>query len=218
MILYLYFMKRCYLLILTVVITQAVNAGIFTGNARKVVDTNQFAPAFKKVPEYPGGMKAFSRYISKNLKYPDIANLVGINGKVYVSFVINQDGKVIEVTPVSCIGAGCESEAVRIIENSKQWTPGLLDGRPVRVQYTVPIDFNISKEKVRFNDLKSSAYGFVFNIKGVLYSIDEAKIILGRSFTPDQVEIAEPFFNYNNDPKFIMPDKKDVYLIIIKSS
>jgi protein TonB len=170
------------------------------------------------VPEFPGGMEAFSYYLSKNLRYPDVARLIGINGKLNVSFVIERDGKLTNITTKNCIGAGCEAEAIRLFQISPAWKPGVQNGRRVRVAYTVPIRFIIEPGKVYMKELRKSGYGFVFNIKGNLYTIDEAEKILGKDFMSDQVEIAEPFFNYNKIEKFDMPDKKEVYLLIFKST
>jgi protein TonB len=170
------------------------------------------------IPEYPGGQKAFQDYIAKNLRYPGVAQLIGIDGKVVVSFTVGPDGRVTNVYPAHCIGAGCESEAVKVIEGSKQWKPGSQDGRPVRVMYSVPINFFNPKEDVTLRELRNSDYGFVFNIRDTLYTIDEAKKILGRSFPAKDIKIAEPFYNYNNIEKFNMPDKKEVYLLIFKST
>ncbi|HZY36871.1 MAG TPA: energy transducer TonB [Mucilaginibacter sp.] len=172
------------------------------------------------VPEFPGGLPAFSNFISKNLKYPEVARLIGINGRVIVSFVVERDGKVNNVTPVSCVGAGCEAEAERVLEQSPTWKPGTQDGVPVRVQYSVPISFTLDgkDKKTYMRNLQNSDYGFVFSIKDTLYTLDEAQKILGRSFDPNLIKTAEPFYNYDKLPKFDMPDKKEVYLVIMKSN
>jgi len=174
----------------------------------------------ENVPEFPGGVQAFSGFIGKNLKYPEVARLIGINGRVVVSFVVDQYGKVNDVKPVSCVGAGCEAEAVRILEMSPAWKPGSQDGKPVRVQYSVPISFTLegNDRKTNMRNLRNSGYGFVFSIKDTLYTIDEAEKILGRSFDPHEILTTEPFYNYEKQSKFDMPDKKEVYLIIMKSS
>jgi len=173
----------------------------------------------EKVPEFPGGMQAFSTYLVKNLRYPDVARLIGLNGRLVMSFVVDTSGKVTQATPVNCIGAGCEAEAARLLEASPAWSRGMQDGRPVRVQYSVPIGFTIGgNEKTNMRSLRNSNYGFVFSIKDTLYTIDEAQKILGRSFDPNDVRAAEPFYNYDKLPKFDMPDKKEVYLIIMKSN
>ena len=82
--------------------------------------------------------------------------------------------------------------------------------------YSVPIDFHNPKDEVTLRELRNSDYGFVFNIKDTLYTIDEAKQIIGRSFSTKDIEIAEPFYNYNKLAKFEMPDKKEVYVLIFK--
>lgn len=184
----------------------------------KKQESKKISIAVEQEPTFPGGYTAFSKYLSKNVRYPDVARLIGINGRVVVTFIVERDGSVSHATPVRCIGAGCESAAVNVVELSPKWKPGIQNGKLVRVAYAVPINFNIDMGKVTMKTLRKSDYGFIFNIKGVLYTIDEAEAIIGKSFMSDQVQIAEPFFNYNNVAKFEMPDKKEVYLIILKSS
>ncbi|OOQ60228.1 energy transducer TonB [Mucilaginibacter pedocola] len=168
-------------------------------------------------PEYPGGTEAFSKYISKNLKYPEVARMIGIEGKLILSFVVGRDGKITDITPVNCIGAGCEAEAVKVLQESPNWKPGFQSGRPVRVQYYVPIGFSVEKGKVSMKELRASNYGFVFNIKDKLYTLDEAQEIIGRSFRSEDVKIAEPFYNDGDNPRYAMPDKKEVYLVVMKN-
>nr|WP_067059754.1 energy transducer TonB [Mucilaginibacter sp. L294] len=200
------------LLILLATITRAT--------ATLNVDTTKSTAVFTAIehpPQYPGGVAAFNKHITENLKYPDVARLIGVNGRIVLTFVIDRDGKVVEVTPTNCIGAGCESEAVKVLQSLKTWQPGIQKGKPVRVQYSVPISFSIGNGKVTFNDLRASKYGFVFKIRDVLYTIDEAQNILGKSFLSDQVEIAEPFYNTDSDPKFMMPNKKEIYIVKMKA-
>jgi protein TonB len=195
--------------------------GIEIKGTTQIVNANiPFNDDDEHQPEFPGGYAAFNKYLSKNLKYPEVARLIGIDGRLVVSFVVNKDGRIVQATPENCIGAGCEAEAVRLLEASPTWKPGILDGRPVSVRYTVPINFTIGKGKVTayMANLRKSNYGFVFNIKGVLYTIDEAQKILGDSFPSDKIELAEPFYNYEKIQKFEMPDKKEVYLLIFKTT
>ena len=207
-------MKRltlsCALILLAAITHAGTILNIDTGKLNKTFT------AVEKVPEYPGGVSGLSKDITKNLKYPDVARLIGINGRIILSFVVDRDGKMVEVTPINCIGAGCESEAVKTLQSLKTWQPGIQKGKPVRVQYSIPINFAISKGTVKLKDLRASTYGFLFKIKDTLYTIDEAQDILGKSFQSDQVEIAEPFYNADNDPKFIMTDKKEIYVVKMK--
>jgi len=209
---------------ITVLVGILLTAHLVSGQVTLSIDTGHKSDNHKifttveQVPEFPGGYQAFYKYLSKNIRYPDVARLIGINGKLVLSFVVDENGYVTHVTPKNCIGAGCDAEAIRLLEASPAWKPGIQDGKLVKVSYEVPISFKIEDGKVYLKDLKKSAYGFIFNIKGVLYTLNEAEAIIGKSFMSDRVQIAEPFYNYNNIPKFEMPDKKEVYLIILKSS
>jgi TonB family protein len=90
-----------------------------------------------------GGMPEFYTYVMKNLRYPVEARTKGIEGKVFVEFVVNTDGSV-EVTGISGIGGGCDLEAARVVQTSPKWTPGKNNGVVVRQQLTVPITFALT--------------------------------------------------------------------------
>lgn len=94
-------------------------------------------------PTPEGGMGAFYEYVRKNLKYPSQARRMNIEGKVFVQFVIEKDGSITDVQAVKGIGAGCDEEAVRVIENSPKWNPGKQRGRPVKVRMILPITFKL---------------------------------------------------------------------------
>ena len=177
--------------------------------------------AVENEPVFPGGIPAFYKYITTSLKYPQVARILGLTGKVYISFVIDKDGSVTDVRPVRCMGAGCESEAVRVVSMSPKWSPGIQKGRKVRVQYTMPISFDLKTEsgdkivpdKTSMKDLRKSEYGFAFFIKGQTYSLDDAQKILGKSFNPTTILTVENF----NDPKYVVADKKETYLVVMKN-
>lgn len=95
-------------------------------------------------PEYPGGMAAFRTYIAKNLNYPNQARRMGIEGRVYVQFVVEKDGSLTDVKVVKGIGAGCDEEAARVIKMSQNFNPGKQRGVPVRVSMVMPIYFRLS--------------------------------------------------------------------------
>ncbi len=90
-----------------------------------------------------GGIEAFYQYISEKVKYPSQARRMGIEGRVFVEFIINKDGSFSDVKAIKGIGAGCDEEAVRIIQSAPPWKPGKQRGRPVRQRYTLPIIFNL---------------------------------------------------------------------------
>lgn len=95
-------------------------------------------------PEFPGGMQAFFKYVSENMVYPSQARRMGIEGRVYVQFVVDKDGKVTEVKAVKGIGAGCDEEAERVLRESPSFKPGKQRGRPVKVRMVLPIIFKLS--------------------------------------------------------------------------
>jgi protein TonB len=210
-------MKHLHTLLITLLSIHLLHAqGVSPKADTSKASQKKVYTSIEKIPEFPGGITAFYTYLSKNLHYPDVARLLGINGKLVVSFVVDKDGRVTDVTPKNCVGAGCEAEAVRLLESSPAWKPGIQDDKPVRVMYSVPISFTVDKGEIKMNDLRASNYGFIFNIKGKLYLIDEAEALLGKSFMSEQIDISQPFYNYNKIQKFEIPDKKEVYLIIIK--
>ena len=94
-------------------------------------------------PTPDGGMAAFYQFVQKNLKYPAQARRMGIEGKVFVQFVVDKDGKLTEVQAVKGIGAGCDEEAVRVIEGAPKWKPGKQRGRAVKVRMILPITFKL---------------------------------------------------------------------------
>ena len=97
----------------------------------------------EQMPRFPGGEEARIRYLNGNLNYPLTARENGIQGKVYVTFVIEADGSVSNVNVLRGIGGGCDEEAAQLISNMPTWEPGKQRGKPVRVQFNMPILFRI---------------------------------------------------------------------------
>lgn len=90
-----------------------------------------------------GGFEAFYKYVSNNIKYPAQARRMGVEGRVFVEFVINKDGTLTDVKAIKGIGAGCDEEAVRITQAAPAWNPGKQRGKPVRQRYTLPVIFKL---------------------------------------------------------------------------
>jgi len=95
-------------------------------------------------PIFTGGDKALREYIAKSIKYPDAAKKSGIHGKVYVSFVVDIDGSVTAAKIVRGVSPELDKEALRVVSGLPTWKPGKEKGKPVKVQYTVPINFTLS--------------------------------------------------------------------------
>ena len=96
-------------------------------------------------PEFPGGISAFYKFVGKTMKYPKQARRMGIEGKVYVRFIVDKDGSVTNVEAVKGIGAGCDEEAVRVLKSSPKFKPGKQRGRPVKVRMMIPIIYKLSR-------------------------------------------------------------------------
>ncbi len=90
-----------------------------------------------------GGMPQFYEYIAQNMKYPSKAKAMGLEGRVFIQFIVDKSGKLTQVKAVKGIGAGCDEEAVRVIENAGLWTPGKQRGREVNVRMILPITFKL---------------------------------------------------------------------------
>ena len=103
-------------------------------------------PIAEVSPEPLGGAAAWSRFLQKNLRYPVIARENGVQGKVIVSFVVEKDGHLSDIKVIRGIGSGCDEEAVRVLKLAPAWKPGMQNGQPVRVQYTIPMNFQLAEE------------------------------------------------------------------------
>ncbi len=93
------------------------------------------------MPEFPGGDLALRKYIANAIKYPVIAQENGIQGKVYVTFVVDKDGSVSDARIARGVDPSLDKEALRVVNALPKWKPGKQRGKPVRVSYTVPINF-----------------------------------------------------------------------------
>ncbi|MEQ9168097.1 MAG: TonB family protein [Fulvivirga sp.] len=96
------------------------------------------------MPEPDGGIAGFYKYVQKNLKYPSQARRMSIEGKVYVQFVIDEKGELVDIAVIKGIGAGCDEEVLRIMEKAPKWKPGKQRGVPVRVKQVLPIEFRLN--------------------------------------------------------------------------
>ncbi len=94
-------------------------------------------------PEFPGGIEALYKYLAENITYPQQAKDSGIQGRVYVTFVVEKDGSITGAKVLRGIGGGCDEEALRVVNAMPKWTPGKQLGEPVRVQFNLPVVFKL---------------------------------------------------------------------------
>ena len=95
----------------------------------------------EEMPEFPGGELALRKFIAQSIKYPVIAQENGIQGKVYVNFVVDKDGSVTAAKIARGVDQSLDKEALRVVNNLPKWKPGKQRGKAVKVSYTVPINF-----------------------------------------------------------------------------
>jgi TonB family protein len=114
----------------------------FANDQQKTAQTNEKAPGKVDVmPVFPGGEMAFGEFISKEVKYPDVAKKAGIQGKVYVEFVVNKEGNITNSRVIRSASPSLNEEALRVINSMPKWIPGKTKGKNVDVQLTIPIAF-----------------------------------------------------------------------------
>ena len=113
-------------------------APVGPGPTKIVEEDNQIynTAGIEVKPEFPGGMDKFYSYVGKNYRAPEEE---GLKGKVYVTFVVEKDGSLTDIKVLRDIGFGTGKEAIRVLQKCPRWNPGIQNGKPVRVLYSLPI-------------------------------------------------------------------------------
>ncbi len=137
-------------------------------------------------PRFPGGEQARMAFMQEFLRYPETARDEGIQGTVFVSFVVRYDGSVTDVEVLRGIGGGCDEEARRVVSMMPQWEPGMRRGEPVSVQFNLPVRFTLNQGS---SDPEPETTGDAyFYLDGKLYSLKDADFLIDNLITPDEIE------------------------------
>lgn len=104
-------------------------------------ETDKIFQFVEEAPSPAGGYEGWVKYLQKSVKYPNQAKKMGISGIVYVSFIVDKDGSISDVSVTRSIGGGCDEEAMRVLKNAPKWNPGKQRGNPVKVRMSLPIKF-----------------------------------------------------------------------------
>ena len=125
--------------------SNGVDASLLDGNGKEAIDEGPppILTIVEKMPVFPGGEQELFNYLNKNIKYPAIARENGIQGRVFVTFVVDAEGKVKDAKILRGLGSGLDDEALRVVRNMPAWKPGMQNGRVVQVQYNLPIVFTL---------------------------------------------------------------------------
>ena len=110
----------------------------------KEVEQGEIFQVVEERPQFPGGDAELMKFLQQNVKYPKEAQEQGKQGRVIVQFVVNKDGSISNDTIVRSVDPSLDAEAVRIVRNMPNWTPGKQKGEPVRVRFTLPVTFRLS--------------------------------------------------------------------------
>jgi protein TonB len=94
-------------------------------------------------PEFAGGMNKLGKYLRQNMQYPESARKAKLAGKVFVSFIVNEQGKIEDVRTLKSLDPDLDAEAVRLVQSMPAWTPGKINGKPVACRYNLPINFDL---------------------------------------------------------------------------
>jgi protein TonB len=111
-------------------------------NVEEPVEAEIFT-VVEESPSFPGGDEKLYEFLQKNMKYPQMARESGIQGIVYVTFVVEPDGSISNVRVLRDIGGGCGEESIRVVKAMPRWTPGKQRGKAVRVLFNLPVKFTL---------------------------------------------------------------------------
>jgi len=109
--------------------------------SEEVVEEEEIFVFVEEQPSYPGGDDALYEYLGKSIQYPEIARDNNITGTVVIKFVVEKDGSITKASVLREIGGGCGKEALRVVNAMPKWKPGKQSGRPVRTEFTLPVQF-----------------------------------------------------------------------------
>ena len=110
----------------------------------------------ENMPEFPGGSMAMMQYLSGNIKYPEEARDNNIQGRVIIQFIVEKDGSISNAKVVKSVHELLDSEALRCVSAMPAWTPGSHQGKPVRVRYTIPVNFTLNDSDSDFKSVRVS--------------------------------------------------------------
>jgi len=112
--------------------------------SKKITDAYTVA---EEMPKFPGGDDARVKFLVENIKYPENARKNGIAGRVFITYVVEKDGRITGVEILRGFDDECDAEALRVVKMMPNWIPGTVDGEPVRTIFNIPISFNLDNSK-----------------------------------------------------------------------
>jgi len=124
-----------------------IDEPVGTSDAKVVTeDVNKVYESVETEPAFPGGIEKFYAFLTKTIHYPAVDRENNVTGKVFVQFVVERDGSLTDIKALRGPSQTLQDEAARAVKASPHWTPGIQNGRKVRVQYTVPVSFTLNSD------------------------------------------------------------------------
>ena len=196
-------------LTITTPLSTNINDVIVTGYNKGTSDESKvfdFA-SLDRQPLFPGGMYKFYDYLAKSIRYPKEAHEKKIEGKVFLSFVVEKDGKLSDVTVRRSLGSGTDEEAVRVLSASPNWLPGEVNGNPVRVLYNIPVSFNLNKSD-RILDNQQDKTGAVpsSESKGMQFDSNGSSVKFGENSLNPPLVVIDGKISSNAEMQTIKPE------------
>lgn len=185
--------------------------------AQSPVKTDSVIKTFTPIEmmaEFPGGRERFSGYVIRQIRYPEILSLIGLNGQLKVSFTVDEKGKTTNIVPLSHVGYGLEEQLVSIISRSPLWVPAVQNGRQVKQSMVYPVTLNFPKTQIVMSEFKKANADYLFQIKDTIYDIDHATPLLGETFSPTHIDTA---VLYTGTDKFNLKKKTEIWLVKMKN-
>ena len=132
--------------VLTLCLMIWFGTNVFSQSTTPIDTTTEIVTYVEIMPEFPGGQAALIQYLSNNIKYPEECRKMGVEGKVFVKFIVDPSGNITNVQVLRGVVDGklLEKEAVRVVESMPKWKPGTQGGKAVNVYFTLPISFKLS--------------------------------------------------------------------------
>ena len=168
------------------------------GDVNQSTDKVHDFVSLDRQPTFPGGMDKYYEYVQTNLRYPSEARANKVQGKVFLSFIVETDGDISNIRVDRRLGSGTDEEAVRVIAESPKWTPGIKDGKEVRVKFNIPISFTLGAGGGASTTQGKTNEGYDFVAKPVQPGQENTKVydFVSLEKQPEFVGGMAKFFEY----------------------
>jgi len=152
--------SKTWLIVLLLLLVGGIGIGYYLNNTEEITEPateeavselnviedpdDEIYVIVEELPSFPGGEEAMREFLRQNLRYPAIAQEIGIQGKVFVRFVVKKDGSISNASIVRGVHTSLDNEALRVIRSMPNWEPGEHKGQKVSVSYVIPVSFKLN--------------------------------------------------------------------------